>query len=394
MNKQLILFYFIFIFLIGTSFRGNAQIIEATSPVYNFSIKKTKTELKDIKPPVIEVVYPVLASTRGFKPVVEDKIITILGRVSDESGIYEVSVNGNEAAVDAEGNFSHEVLLVVGENLITVQAVDGKLNKQTLELVVVRKSENAIVSPTQDIEPEELIKAKGKYYALIIGVNDYQSEEITDLDRPISDAQDFYSTLTQKYTFDKENTYFLKNPTREQIIKQLDYFADKLNTEDNLVIFYAGHGYWDEKRSTGYWLPADATRSSTAQWLRNSTIQEYIQDIKTKHTLLIADACFSGSIFKTRKAFEDAPDAINKLYELPSRKAMTSGTLTEVPDNSVFMEFFLKRLNQNEEKYLSSLQLFTAFRMAVMNNSTSTPQYGTIQNAGDEGGDFIFIRRN
>jgi hypothetical protein len=31
--------------------------------------------------------------------------------------------------------------------------------------------------------------------------------------------------------------------------------------------------------------------------------------------------------------------------------------------------------------------------MAVMNNSENVPQFGTIQNVGDEGGDFIFIKR-
>jgi hypothetical protein len=125
----------------------------------------------------------------------------------------------------------------------------------------------------------------------------------------------------------------------------------------------------------------------------NSTIQDYISSIASKHTLLIADACFSGSIFKTRKAFTDAPPSIEKLYELPSRKGMTSGTMTVVPDKSVFLEFLNKRLIENQEHYLSSQQLFTSFREAVMNNSPNTPQYGTIQNAGDEGGDFIFIRK-
>ena len=42
---------------------------------------------------------------------------------------------------------------------------------------------------------------------------------------------------------------------------------------------------------------------------------------------------------------------------------------------------------------MSSEALFTSFRMAVMNNSQNIPQYGTVQNVGDEGGDFIFIRK-
>jgi len=72
---------------------------------------------------------------------------------------------------------------------------------------------------------------------------------------------------------------------------------------------------------------------------------------------------------------------------------MTSGTLTEVPDRSSFTKYLLERLNENNDAYLSSWQLFNSFRIAVINNSLALPQYGEIQNVGDEGGDFIFLRR-
>ncbi|MEQ8522979.1 MAG: hypothetical protein RIC15_12600, partial [Vicingaceae bacterium] len=81
------------------------------------------------------------------------------------------------------------------------------------------------------------------------------------------------------------------------------------------------------------------------------------------------------------------------LYKFDSRKAMTSGMLNEVPDRSVFMENLIERLNMNEEKYISSASLFFQFRENVMNNSNNAPQYGTIHNTGDKGGDFIFILR-
>ena len=89
----------------------------------------------------------------------------------------------------------------------------------------------------------------------------------------------------------------------------------------------------------------------------------------------------------------DATLAINKLYDLPSRKAMTSGTLTEVPDQSAFIKYLIERLLNNSEKYLSSEQLFSSFRIAVINNSNVVPQFGEIKEVGDEGGDFIFILR-
>ena len=166
-----------------------------------------------------------------------------------------------------------------------------------------------------------------------------------------------------------------------------------MTPNDNLLIFYAGHGWWDQDANNGYWLPSDARRDSKIDWFRNSSLVDYLQEIKSKHTLLIADACFGGAIFKTRKAFTDAPKAIEKLYELPSRKAMTSGTLTEVPDRSAFINFLVERLENNTEKYLSSEQLFSSFRIAVINNSDVIPQYGEIRNVGDQGGDFIFIKK-
>ena len=72
---------------------------------------------------------------------------------------------------------------------------------------------------------------------------------------------------------------------------------------------------------------------------------------------------------------------------------MTSGTLTEVPDRSAFVEYLVKRLESNQQKFLSSEQLFSSFRIAVINNSDVVPQYGEIKDVGDEGGDFIFVRK-
>jgi hypothetical protein len=254
----------------------------------------------------------------------------------------------------------------------------------------VSQPANTIVQST--VLPEAPIVG-GKYYALIIGISNYQDPLINELDKPIKDAELFYNTLTARYTFDTENVKFLKNATMADIVSALDYFAKTVKPVDNFLIFYAGHGVWNATSEIGYWLPTDARKNSTLNWFRNSALRDYLREINSKHTLLITDACFGGSIFKTRSAFMDATLAVNKLYELPSRKAMTSGTLTEVPDQSAFLKYMTDRLDQNNEKYLSSEQLFSSFRIAVINNSNVIPQFGVIQDVGDEGGDFIFILR-
>jgi len=241
------------------------------------------------------------------------------------------------------------------------------------------------------------VSVVGKYYGLLIGIEEYQDPKVNDLDKPIDDINNMYDLLTEKYTFDKENVKRLENPTREEMIVALDQLNNDITSNDNLLIFYAGHGYYNEQTKQGYWLPSDAQNiesKNTSRWFRNSTLVDYISSIPSKHTLLISDACFSGSIFKTRAAFDNASIAYFKIYRLKSRKAMTSGSLKTVSDNSVFLKYLMARLKDNLNKYTTSEELFSKFKIAVMNNSNNVPRYGEIQNSGDEGGDFLFIRRN
>lgn len=261
-------------------------------------------------------------------------------------------------------------------------------------LKLVSKLSSIIVKPDSSATIVEPIPS-GAYYALIIGVKEYSDPNIPSLDHPLQDAQRVYDLLTSAYTFDQKNVTFLKNPDQGQILDELDNLADRVAEDDSLLVFYAGHGYWDEKLKQGYWLPSDASKGSRARWLSNSTIRDYINGIKSKHTLLVADACFSGGIFKTRSIGDTAPRAVQELYRLPSRKAMTSGMMKEVPDRSVFVEYLLKRLKDNAEQYMSSEQLFSSLRQAVINNSPNAqvPQFGEIRETGDEGGDFVFVRR-
>ncbi len=233
-----------------------------------------------------------------------------------------------------------------------------------------------------------------KYYSLIIGVNDYQfkDERLHNLDNPIRDANSFNSILIGKFNFSTTTSIFLSNPTRQQIIKQLEKLASTITIKDNLLIFFAGHGFWDEKLKIGYWLPSDANSTDKSNWISNSTIRDYISGIASKHTLLITDACFGGSIFKTRE-MNLSENGVSNLYRLNSRKAITSGTLTTVPDESKFMYYLMKRLTDSKEKYISSNQLFYGIETAILNNSSTLPQFGVIQDTGDEGGDFIFIKK-
>ena len=343
---------------------------------------ENKKELNKKKSPEIELLNLNIESGQVVKWN-EDKI-NLIGKLSSGDQKALLYLNNKEMPVNESGFFNTDQILNQGINNISLKAVteNGTINELSFKVDYQPK----IIEVLPDVE--------GKFYALLIGINNYSDPIIPELDNPIKDAESFYNTLITKYTFDNNNVRYLKNATMADIVNALDYFARIVLPNDNFLIFFAGHGVWDQTSEIGYWLPSDAQKNSKLAWFRNSTLRDYLREIKSKHTLLISDACFGGSIFKTRTAFLDAPLAINKLYELPSRKAMTSGTLTEVPDQSAFLKYMINRLLDNKEKYLSSEQLFTSFRIAVINNSNVIPQFGVITDVGDEGGDFIFILKD
>jgi uncharacterized caspase-like protein len=242
------------------------------------------------------------------------------------------------------------------------------------------------------LKPKEVAPTH-QYYALLIGVEEYEDPAIASLNEPLKDIAKLKTVLQEKYTFEDKNISILRNPTFEALNVAFEDLSEKIKPTDLLLIFYAGHGYFDEATNIGYWLPSDAQQKNRAKWFRNSALVENIGAINSKHTLLIADACFSGGIFKTRAPFNNASVDITNMLKRPSRKAMTSGSLTTVPDKSVFMKYLLKVLQENENKYLASEDLFDEIRISMKNNASTRPLYGEIQNAGDEGGNFVLVRR-
>jgi len=333
--------------------------------------------------PQIVITNPDKGTGRGMKRLVENPSVQMKGYISSELPITKFTIDGNTIGLNEKGEFRYDMQMALkGENRVWLTAIDSLENVSSVKLILDYRP------PLTEQDLNEI-----DFYALIIAVEDYHNPMMADLDFPIDDANDLYNILTTKYDFEKDKVIFLKNATNKQIVSSMDSLAYKITDYDNLLIFYAGHGFWDAKTEIGYWLPSDAEMTDKSTWFRNSSLRDHINSIKSNHTLLVADACFSGGIFKTRGAFDNASYAITKLYNMPSRKAMTSGTLKEVPDKSVFLKYLLKRLRENKKTYISAAELFNSFRNAVLNNSPNIPQYGMIQNSGDEGGEFIFIRK-
>ena len=240
----------------------------------------------------------------------------------------------------------------------------------------------------------------GDYYALIIGIDQYTGEW-QPLQNAVNDAKEIKRILSEKYFFNHFKTLYNEQASRENILKELEWIMQNSKKEDNVFIYYSGHGEYNKEMERGFWVPFDATSKSFTKYISNEDIKSFLSGIKSKHTLLVADACFSGDIFRGKTLtipFENSTKYYHKIYSLNSRKAMTSGGLEPVMDkgkdgHSVFTYYFLRALNNNEQKYFDAGQLFNYLKIPVVNNSYQTPVYNPISNTGDEGGQFVFIKK-
>jgi hypothetical protein len=240
----------------------------------------------------------------------------------------------------------------------------------------------------------------GRYYALIIGIDDYKGHW-NPLNNAVNDARTIEKLLRNKYQFSYFKTLYNAEATRENIINQFLWLVENVKENDNVLIYYSGHGEFEKKLNKGFWVPVDAQTSSIAIYLSNSDIQTFLASIASKHTLMVSDACFSGDIFRGNTVsvpFSDSEKYYKSVYQLKSCQAISSGGIEPVMDggkdgHSVFAYYLIKALNENNDNYLDASRLFERIKIPIVNNSDQSPKFQPIKNTGDEGGQFIFIRK-
>lgn len=231
----------------------------------------------------------------------------------------------------------------------------------------------------------------GKNYLLIIGIDAYRQWQ--PLSNAVKDAQDFADVLTRQYQFEKENIFTLFNDqaTEANIYQALRDMKRRLEPLDNLIVYYSGHGYYDDEFDEGYWIPVNAKPDDESNFISNANIVKRINALDTQHTLLIVDSCFSGSlVVQKRNAIPDE--------RFKSRRILASGRYETVSDgkegeNSPFSAGILTYLRKNTSPKLDTTSVIKYVKDFVFTQAKQHPVDGRIQNSADEGGEFVFYLR-
>ena len=371
-------------------------VIDPRQPDLNDALQRLQqnqaaTRSIDKEGPEITLINP--APSRGFEIEADNVKSQIIGKAKDVAGIATVKINDIPVdKVEDDGLFLGKLVLKSGTNSLVITATDKQGNTSSKTFVINTNS----VGTTTQTKPSQSIALPGSptYYAILIGEKDYDDPSIPDLQNPIKDAKELKSLLENKYTFKSANIDTLFNRSREDIMQAIVQRCNTLTENDNLLIFYAGHGIGEKDKFgdvDGYWIPVSARKDLNASYISADDINKAIKRSNAKHILVIADACFSGAF--TRSLPADAAKEITKQYAVTSRKVMASGNLEPVPDNSKFLFYLKKSLTENQEKYITAKDLFDGFYKAILSNSDNLPQYAAIKNVGDEGGEFIFIKK-
>ncbi len=234
----------------------------------------------------------------------------------------------------------------------------------------------------------------GRYHALVVGNNDYQV--LPKLETAIADAEAVAEVLKKTYGFEVR---LLRNASRADILKALNKYRAELTEEDNLLVYYAGHGWLDRESNTGFWQPVDAEAEDDLNWIANDDLTRRLNAMNARHVMIVADSCYSGTLVRT--ANTELPTGterqawLERVATKRSRTAIVSGGLEPVADagrdgHSVFAAAFLDALNDNKAP-LEGTALFKQISRPVVVNADQTPQYADIRKAGHEGGEFIFV---
>jgi uncharacterized caspase-like protein len=242
-------------------------------------------------------------------------------------------------------------------------------------------------------------KKSGGYYALVIGINNYQ--HLNKLKTPLNDAKELARILHDEYRFE---TKMLLDATRRQVLDSLDDYREKLQENDSLLIYYAGHGYYDEAADLAYWAPSDAESNSHDDWIVANEITGTVRAIRARHVLIVSDSCYSGMLTRDARpgpdteALADHSAYLARMLRGKSRNVMSSGGKEPVADgdagshtnHSVFADALLQGLLQFNLDTFSADELFSQYvRVRV---SSQMPEYNIIRDSGYEDGDFVFFR--
>ena len=319
---------------------------------------------------------PSISINSDLNVEVSQKEYTISGKATDQNGVLLVLVNGIKTDYDS-GSFNYRLILNEGINIFQIYAYDkaGNMNNKTLTITY---------------KP-----SLRKDYALIFYESDYTKSNLPDLRGTKKNADSLASILKNKYGFE---THIFPNYTTFQIKEILNkYNKMAFTSNDQLLIYFTGHGQKGNSDTTGYLLCAQNTKMTHKEFNSWSGIDS------CNHILMVLDACYSGLALSINMIGDTPPkynprtrdEYLKELFKFkPSRKALTSGEgKVSIPFDglSEFTESLIFILKNNKGK-LFNILTYNELK-ANLGTQYLKLESGNFYNKDESDGTFVFINK-
>ncbi len=292
--------------------------------------------------------------------------------------------------IDFENNLyasvEKNIFLQDGQNYVQVVAenIDGGIVVDNRSIVIGMDAlKDALAIDRQD-------------YALLFATDQY--DNWGDLVNPIDDSEAIAKELEERYGFKVE---IVKNGDQDMVFNSLrDYAKRSYKPQDQLFIFFAGHGVYDETFGEGFVVARDSRANDPGKnsYISHNRLRSNIDNINCEHIMLVMDVCFGGTfdpvLASSRNLYEemDNEEFIVKKLSTKTRKFLTSGGKEYVSDgipgkHSPFTVRLLEALKSNggEDRLLtfSEVNLY-------MQRLKTTARFGPF-GSDQQGSEFLFI---
>lgn len=346
--------------------------------------------------PVIKWITPSLEYTNSQNNsfIVEAEVKSEFSLKEIKFSLVDSEKNSREKVVDLETNstfksFKQTITLQDGQHILTITASNSKGGEVTSTRTIL-VGKDAIA---------DAISIDRKDYAILFATDKY--DNWSDLVNPVEDANAIANELKSRYGFEVE---VIENPTQEEVfIKMADFVQKKYKPQDQLMIFFAGHGYFDETFGEGFVVARNSLENDKAKtsYISHNRLRSVINNIPCEHVFLAMDVCFGGTfdpvIAKERGGlYEEATQTeflIRKL-SYKTRKYLTSGGKTYVSDGVAgkHSPFALKMLQALKESGGSDRILTLEEIKTYVEKLVPEPRSGSF---GDDNpaSDFVFVAK-
>ena len=257
---------------------------------------------------------------------------------------------------------------------------------------------------------------QGRLLVVTIGINEYVHWQ--KLKNAVQDAIGLQQTLIDKLGFSAPIPPLINEVATKVAIASLieDQLREELQEDDNLVLFFAGHGHTRVDKvggkvvgETGFIVPVEA-RGPKEYWSDYIQIDPLLQSISrlpARHILVILDSCHSGfALGEAMKSFRDAVRYERDLSNRISRKVITSARREQlaldggpIPGHSLFTGTLVDGFNWGKADLdgnglitSSELGLFIQQQVAQASQSNQTPDFGSFYL--DDRGEMVISLRN